>query len=42
MRTFNAALPPDHFQTVLEITERDMIQQREANQLLRMATQRRV
>lgn len=33
MRTFNAALPPDHFQTVLEITERDMIQQREANQL---------
>jgi EAL domain-containing protein (putative c-di-GMP-specific phosphodiesterase class I) len=29
---FNAALPPDHFQTV-EITERDMIQQREANQL---------
>ncbi|HDR2753288.1 TPA: cyclic di-GMP phosphodiesterase [Enterobacter asburiae] len=33
MRTFNAALPRDHFQTVLEITERDMIQQREANQL---------
>ncbi|HDX4048409.1 TPA: cyclic di-GMP phosphodiesterase [Enterobacter soli] len=33
MRAFNAALPPDHFQTVLEITERDMIQQREANQL---------
>ncbi|MDR2264561.1 MAG: cyclic di-GMP phosphodiesterase [Enterobacter asburiae] len=33
MRTFNSALPPDHFQTVLEITERDMIQQREANQL---------
>jgi EAL domain-containing protein (putative c-di-GMP-specific phosphodiesterase class I) len=41
MRTFNAALPPDHFQIVLEITERDMIQHREANQL-RMATQRRV
>lgn len=33
MRAFNASLPPDHFQTVLEITERDMIQQREANQL---------
>lgn len=33
MRTFSAALPPDHFQTVLEITERDMIQQREASQL---------
>lgn len=28
-----AALPPDHFQIVLEITERDMINHREANQL---------
>ena len=33
MQRFNASLPPDHFQTVLEITERDMINQREANQL---------
>ncbi|UWX91970.1 cyclic di-GMP phosphodiesterase [Enterobacter mori] len=33
MQNFNASLPPDHFQTVLEITERDMINQREANQL---------
>lgn len=33
MRTFAASLPPDHFQIVLEITERDMINQREANQL---------
>lgn len=33
MQSFNASLPPDHFQTVLEITERDMINQREANQL---------
>lgn len=33
MRTFNALLPPDHFQTVLEITERDMLKHREANTL---------
>ncbi len=33
MRAFAAALPPDHFQIVLEITERDMINHREANQL---------
>ncbi len=33
MRAFLAALPPDHFQIVLETTERDMINHREANQL---------
>lgn len=33
MRAFKALLPPDYFQIVLEITERDMINQREANQL---------
>jgi len=33
MRTFSASLPPDHFQTVLEITERDMINQHEASPL---------
>lgn len=33
MHAFAAALPPDHFQIVLEITERDMINHREANQL---------
>ena len=33
MRTFLDLMPPDHFQIVLEITERDMINQREANQL---------
>ncbi|HDS9358824.1 TPA: cyclic di-GMP phosphodiesterase [Enterobacter chengduensis] len=33
MRTFRASLPPDHFQTVLEITERDMINQHEASPL---------
>jgi len=33
IRAFNAALPQDHFQTVLEITERDMINQREAKSL---------
>jgi len=30
MRQFGASLPPDHFQVVLEITERDMINQFEA------------
>jgi EAL domain-containing protein (putative c-di-GMP-specific phosphodiesterase class I) len=30
MRKFAASLPPDHFQVVLEITERDMLNQREA------------
>lgn len=30
MRRFSASLPPDHFQVVLEITERDMINQLEA------------
>ncbi len=33
MRRFKASLPPDHFQVVLEITERDMINQREARSL---------
>lgn len=33
MRKFAASLPPDHFQIVLEITERDMLNQREANKL---------
>lgn len=30
MRKFAASLPPDHFQVVLEVTERDMINQLEA------------
>lgn len=33
MRTFKALLPPDYFQIVLEITERDMLNHREANTL---------
>lgn len=33
MRKFNAALPPNHFQLVLEITERDMLKEQEANSL---------
>jgi len=33
MRKFAASLPPDHFQIVLEITERDMLNQREATKL---------
>lgn len=33
MRTFKELLPPDHFQLVLEITERDMLNHREANNL---------
>ena len=33
MRTFKALLPPDYFQIVLEITERDMLNHREANSL---------
>lgn len=33
MRKFAASLPLDHFQVVLEITERDMLNQREANKL---------
>lgn len=33
MRKFAASLPPDHFQIVLEITERDMLQHREATRL---------
>lgn len=33
MRTFTSLLPPDHFQTVLEITERDMINHHQANTL---------
>lgn len=33
MRQFAASLPPDHFQIVLEITERDMLNQREATRL---------
>lgn len=33
MRQFAASLPADHFQIVLEVTERDMINQREANPL---------
>ena len=33
MRQFAASLPPDHFQLVLEITERDMLNQREATKL---------
>ncbi|MEX1840346.1 cyclic di-GMP phosphodiesterase [Enterobacter cloacae] len=33
MRTFKDLLPPDHFQLVLEITERDMLNHREANNL---------
>ncbi len=33
IRTFKALLPPHHFQIVLEITERDMLNHREANSL---------
>ncbi|WP_370968286.1 cyclic di-GMP phosphodiesterase [Enterobacter wuhouensis] len=33
MRTFKSLLPPDHFQIVLEITERDMLNHHEANNL---------
>jgi EAL domain-containing protein (putative c-di-GMP-specific phosphodiesterase class I) len=33
MRKFAASLPPDHFQVVLEITERDMLQHSEATRL---------
>ncbi|HAS1559778.1 cyclic di-GMP phosphodiesterase [Enterobacter asburiae] len=33
MRTFKALLPQDYFQIVLEITERDMLNHREANSL---------
>jgi FOG: EAL domain len=33
MRTFLDLMPPDHFQIVLEITERDMVNHREANNL---------
>lgn len=33
VRQLIAAMPPNHFQIVLEITERDMIQQHEASQL---------
>lgn len=33
MLTFKALLPPDYFQIVLEITERDMLNHREANSL---------
>lgn len=33
MRTFKALLPSDYFQIVLEITERDMLNHREANSL---------
>lgn len=33
MRRFSASLPADHFQVVLEITERDMLQQHEAREL---------
>ncbi|WP_336219317.1 cyclic di-GMP phosphodiesterase [Citrobacter amalonaticus] len=33
MRQLAAAMPPNHFQIVLEITERDMLQQHEASQL---------
>ena len=33
MRTFKSLLPPDYFQIVLEITERDMLNHREASSL---------
>ena len=33
MRTFKTLLPPDYFQIVLEITERDMLNHREASSL---------